>query len=247
MMFLEPFWHVVRRIAPNAGAVFKEVAQRARAGEPTLACFDADGTIWEEDIGEAMLRWLAAGRLLPKVRAPWERVYYRYERLVLADRCAGYAWAVAVMAGIKEENLTRWCEQFAAAWPNYRPKMLSLIAGLTDLGVEVAIVSATSRWLVEAAMRRVKLGSLKVLGIETKVEKGKLTREILEPVPCGKGKVLAIRKHFGRMPDLAVGDSIGDLEMLEAAQRAVVVARRGEKETEMLKIARARGWPVLWF
>lgn len=227
--------------------VFRDLARRARLGESPLACFDADGTLWAEDIGEGMLRWLAAGGLLPGTKAPWTEVWSEYEVRVRQDRCAGYAWAVAIMEGLREEDVIRWSHQFAAAWPNYRPSMVGLLRALHDIGVEVVLVSASNRWLVEAAAARMGLPSLRVLGIETRVRDGVLTGEVIRPVTCRAGKVEAISLYLGRMPDLAVGDSEGDLEMLEAAKRAIVVACRSAQKSRMVLLARERGWPVQWF
>lgn len=232
---------------PACRRVFREVARRAQRGERPLACFDADGTIWAEDIGEGMLRWLAAGGLLPGTRAPWTEVWEEYEARVRADRCAGYAWAVAVMEGLREADVIRWSEQFAAAWPNYRRPMVDLLRGLQEGGVDVWIVSATNRWLVQAAARQMGLIPERVLGIETRVRDGELTGEVVHPVTCRAGKVEAIRQRLGRMPDLAVGDSVGDLEMMEAASHVVVVGRRDHPRAEMVLLARERGWPVQWF
>ncbi len=237
----------LRSFNPACRRAIRDVVQRARAGQPPLACFDADGTIWAEDIGEGMLRWLAAGGLLPGTRAPWTDVWAEYEARVREDRCAGYAWAVATMEGLREDDVMRWSRQFAAAWPNYRPQMVGLLQGLHGAGVEVVVVTDTNRWLVEAAVERMGLPALRVLGIETRVRDGVLTGEVVQPVTCRAGKVEAIRLHLNRMPDLAVGDSVGDLEMLDASGCAVVVGRRSEPRSEMVRLARARGWPVQWF
>lgn len=238
---------VLKSFNPACRRVLSDVLRRAWAGERPLACFDADGTVWSEDIGEGMLRWLAAGGLLPGTRAPWQEVWAEYEAKVREDRCAGYAWAVQVMEGLREADIVRWSHQFAAAWPNYRPAMVGLLQALEQAGAEVVIVTATNRWLVQAAARQMGLNPDNVLGIETRVQEGVLTGEVIQPVTCRAGKVLAIRGRLGRMPDLAVGDSVGDLEMLEVAGRVVVAGRRDHPRAEMVRIARERGWPVQWF
>lgn len=237
----------LRSFHPACRRVFRDVAYRGAAGRRPLACFDADGTIWAEDVGEGMLRWLAAGGLLPGTRAPWTEVWAEYEARVREDRCAGYAWAVAKMEGLREDDVVRWSRQFAAAWPNYRPAMVGLLRGLHEAGVEVAIVSASSRWIIEATAARMGLPALKVLGIESRVREGVLTGEVVRPVTCRAGKVEAIRLHLARMPDLAVGDSLGDIEMLDAAEHRVVVGRRDQPRTEMVRLAHERGWPIQWY
>lgn len=242
-----PLGEALRSFNPACRRAFRALALRAGAGGRPLACFDADGTLWAEDIGEGMLRWLAAGGLLPGTRAPWTHVWAEYEARVREDRCAGYAWAVAAMEGLREDDVVRWSRQFAAAWPCYRPAMVRLLRGLCEAGVEVVLVTATSRWLVEAAAECMGLPSVRVLGIEVRVHDGVLTGEVVRPVTCRAGKVEAIRLHLARMPDLAVGDSAGDLEMLEVAGRPVVVGRRDQPRAEMVLLARERGWPVQWF
>jgi len=226
---------------------FREaIAPYLEEGGRRVACFDADGTLWSEDLGEAMLRWLAEGALLPRIDCTKD-VYAEYEAMVERDQCAGYAWAVECMAGIPEGQVVKWARQMAAAWPNYRPAMFDLMRGLDGAGVEVWWVSATNQWSVRAAARRMGMGEGRVLGIHCSVEADVLTGEISKPVTCRAGKVEAINEYIGKMPDLAFGDSRGDLEMMEVAAQPLVVARNDKGENDFLRDAAQRGWPVHWF
>lgn len=237
----------LRPFNPTWRRIFSEALLRAQEGRRVIACFDADGTIWAEDIGEAMLRLLAAAGLLPSEKRPWQEVYGEYEERVRKDRCAGYAWAVEVMAGLREEEVVRWSKAFAASWPNYRPQMVRLLQALEEGHVEVYIISATCEWLVRAAAGLMGIEESRVYGIRSRVQNGVLTSEVLKPITCGPGKVEAIRKYIGQMPDIAVGDSPGDTEMLEAASQALVVARRDRPSSDFVLLARSRSWPLQWF
>ena len=240
MMQALPKW-----LEPFSPAVQKAVA--AQLGEPAtgrLACLDADGTLWNEDLGEAFFRWLAAGALLPGLCAtpdPFE-TWNEYETRVKRNRSEGFTWAVKCMAGLSEADVIRWSRQMAIAWPNYRPAMAGLIAGLAEAGYEVWLVTASNAWIIQASAPLIGVDPAKVLGILVEVEGGKLTNRVIQPVPCNAGKVEAIRQRLGRMPDLVVGDSMGDLEMLESARVPLVVGRKDKPAAEMVQHAASRGW-----
>ncbi len=237
-------------LAPFSTAFQTAVA--AQLAEPKtgkLACFDADGTLWAEDIGEALFRWLAAGGLLPGLgptRDPFE-IWEEYEARVKKNRTDGYAWAVQCMAGLTETDVRRWSRQLAIAWPNYRPAMVAMIRGLTSAGYEVWLVSASNFWIIEASAPQLGVDPARALGIRVEVEHGVLTQTLCRPVTCNAGKVDAIRQHIGRTADLVVGDSMGDFEMLESARLPLVVGRLDKPGAELLSVAASRGWATHLF
>lgn len=234
--WLEPFSR------PVADAVL-----RVLDGAPgrRTACFDADGTLWSEDIGEASFRFLLAGGALPALPgADAEAVYRDYEARVDADRATGYAWAVQCMAGVAEADVRRWSRQMAYAWPNYRPAMIGLLRGLADAGVEVWVVSASSAWVVRAAVARYGVAPDRVIAMESVVRDGVLTDEMVRPLICLAGKVSAIDRYIGVRPDLAAGDSTGDLAMLQAAREPIVIGRNDQPDNALVREAQACGWPV---
>ena len=238
-------------VIPNWLAPFSQPVQDAillLMAEPgrKLACFDADGTLWNEDIGEAFFRWLIAGRLLPN-RDCASDLWAEYERRVDENRARGYAWAVQSMAGIPETDIMRWSFQMAAAWPNYRPAMATLVRGLSESGFDVWIVSATNRWTVRAAAPLMNFDPEKVIGMESVVKDGIMTETMVEPLICNAGKVTAIQTTFGRMPDVSFGDSMGDFEMLQASRQPIVIGRNDKPNRSLLAEAQTRGWPVHMF
>ncbi len=238
--WLEPFSQAFRDAVAT---------QLTTAGPRPLVCFDADGTLWNEDLGEALFRWLAAGDLLPafaKPRDPIE-VWEEYEARVAKNRAEGYAWAVQCMAGLDESDVKKWCRQLANAWPNYRPAMVELVKGLRGAGCEVWLVSASNAWVIEASAPFVGADAAQVLGMRVALEGVRLGSTMIRPLTCNAGKVDAIRGRLGRLPDLAFGDSLGDLEMLESAKQPLVVGRNDKPSAELPKIAATRGWPVHLF
>ncbi len=230
-------------LAPFDTSFAEAIASRLNpTGGRRVAAFDADGTLWYDDIGEAFARWLVEGDLLKAVHKDvfWDE----YERRVAESRIEGYTWVIQVMAGLQEADVQLWCRQMAAAWPNYRKAMIGLIAGLQGEGFETWIVSASNRWIVHAGAPHVGIPQDKVLGIETQVTDGKLTTRPVYPRPCNQGKVDAIQKHIGVKPVFAFGDSMGDFEMLAYAEQPLVVGRRDLGDNELVRQASPRGWPV---
>jgi phosphoserine phosphatase len=223
--------------------------QLETGGQHKLACFDADGTLWAEDLGEALFRWLAAGDLLPHLGRGIDphAVWHEYEAKVAKNRADGYAWAVQCMAGLKEADLVTWCRQLASAWPTYRPAMAGLVKGLRHAGYEVWLVSASNRWVIEAGAAWVGAKPDQVLGMGVELDGPRLSERRVTPLTCNQGKVDAIRQRLGRTPDLAVGDSLGDLEMLESAALPLVIGRHDKPNADLPRIAAERGWPVHLF
>jgi HAD superfamily phosphoserine phosphatase-like hydrolase len=214
-----------------------------REGERRVACFDADGTLWTEDIGESFLRWLLGGPLEGLVEEDPE-TYEKYEARVRASLTDGYGWAVQMMQGLCERDVARWARQLVQAWPTYRPVMLALVGGLAEAGVEVWIVSASNHWVIAAAGARLGLPAEQTIAVRVEVEGGILTDRLVHPIPCEGGKVAAIDRWIGRRPDLAVGDGLGDLAMLESAALRLAVGRKASKNAPLLRIARERAWQI---
>src|SRR5262245_42735214 len=89
-------------LSPDARAVVDQVLAAARPGQ--AVAFDADGTLWRNDVGEDLLRALIAEDRLP--RHPGRRdLYEEYEARVARDPASGYAFAAEVMEGWEEAAL----------------------------------------------------------------------------------------------------------------------------------------------
>jgi phosphoserine phosphatase len=216
------------------------VASLGRERPGALAAFDADGTLWREDIGEAFLRHLVSlGWVsLPDGSDPYDA----YERAVERDRVTGYAWAAQLQVGLEVERLSAEAERFARAW--VPPRLIADTQALRELcakaGLTPAVISASAQPIVLAAAPLAGFARERCRGIENRVEGGRFTAELVPPITYAAGKVAAL----GAAPGLACGDSLaGDLAMLEAASVAVVVAPSSGSPLSLL--ARGRGWPVL--
>ena len=212
-------------------------------GPPGLAAFDADGTLWEGDIGEEVLQDLVAtGSLVNPPPAPWEE----YLRRVRRDPADGFAFAVQVMHGLDEEKVRAvseriFEERFASAiFREVRACLGHLLARKWD----VYVVSASNRWSVEVGAKRLGVSAARVIGLSVLVEGGKLTDHVVQPVPTLQGKPDLLRQLAGRDPDLAFGNSVLDLPLL-LASRVPVAVGTPYPGNRFLAQARKRGFAIL--
>lgn len=194
-------------------------------------------------MGEDLLRFLAAERLLP---GAGKGVYAAYERHVQVDAARGYAFAVEVMAGLDERRLEELSRDFfdrrfaGRIFPWVRP----LLARLRREEVEIWLCSASPRWVVEAGARCLGIPAEQVIGVSCEVKAGKLTGRVQEPVSAGPGKVAWLERR-GVVATLAAGNGALDLDMLAAAVHALVVAPYDAPDSALAREGSRRGWPVL--
>jgi phosphoserine phosphatase len=226
-------------IPAELGKQIEEVGREVPFG---LAVFDADGTLWREDVGEAFLRHLVS---LGWVRLPdGSDPYEAYERAVDRDRRTGYAYAAQLMAGLSQDAVEAEARRFAAEW--VPPRRIADTEGLVGLcraaGLRPFVVSASARPIVLAAAPLAGIAAGDCRGIESEVRGGNYTAEIVDPITYAEGKVISARA--AGVLALACGDSLlGDLPMLEAARLAVAVAPRAG--SPLSAEAHRRAWPVL--
>lgn len=224
-------------------AAVRAIVQAVLDGPPVAVAFDADGTLWPDDVGEAFLRWLVEHRHVPA--GANGDAWTRYQRLLAVDGAAAFGFAVRVLEGRSEAELVEWARPLVESQfvPRLYPPMRALLAALAERGHRVWIVSASAGFLVRIAAAALGLAPDRVIGVSTRVEGGRLTADVEQPVPCGAGKVERLRALKVR-PALAAGNSRYDREMLAAAGRAFVVVERRAPREDALSMAREQGWPV---
>lgn len=230
----------------------------------TWVATDADGTLWAADVadlawhrllGERAARPAAAGvmrRLLEgagraatgEVHADAAAVYDLYRQDVIDDRAMVLAMT-ACWAGWRPEDVRAFGARLAreVVLPRAYATTGELLRGLLARGLQVAVVSGSPRLLVEEAVGGLGLPARPlVVGAETGVEGGVLGDRLLEPTPWEEGKVDALRARAGVAAPVAMGDTLGDLALLEAADRLRVLVHPRPALRE-----RARGAPWALF
>ena len=74
---------------------------------PHVAAFDADGTLWDSDLGEQFFQYQIEHCQLPKLKEvgdPWK--YYRESKS--EDPRAAYLWLAQINRGQKIEQVRAW-------------------------------------------------------------------------------------------------------------------------------------------
>ena len=208
-----------------------------------VVTFDADGTLWRGDLGEAHL--IQVDR--EEADTPgYESVHAQYLEACRDDVGIGYRLGTHVLAPRSEEVVYASCER---AWGDHRTEQFSFVLPLfreiEALGGECWIVSASHRWIIEVAARDFGIPAARIIAGDLECIDGRLTSKVIEPFPNGVGKAQAIAQHIGVAPKLAFGNSRHDLAMLEYAEHGVIVWDTTSKRESLLALGRERGWAVV--
>jgi phosphoserine phosphatase len=146
---------------------------------------------------------------------------------------------VQIYAGLREQELraaaARYVQEFVRE--RFFPEMLSLIATLRQVGVELWAVSSTNKWVVAEGIRDFGIPEDRVLAAEVRADGGIITSEIVD-VPTDEGKAATLRRIGLDHPDAAFGNSIHDLAMLEIARCPFPV----NPSPALLQAAARHGW-----
>lgn len=123
-----------------------------------------------------------------------------------------------------------------------RRRVGRLIERLGGCGWTVVVVSGSAEWAVEEAVVSLGVAPGAVRGQRVRIRGDRLTREPEPPHVFGPGKVQVLSTLLPAPPDLALGDSPNDRELLGWATHAV--AFDAGDANSIGDEARARGWAV---
>lgn len=221
-----------------------------KSGQKLYAAFDADGTLWDTDLGENFFQYQIDHRLVELPSSPWE--HYHEMKKINNDPRAAYVWLAQINKNQKLDTVQQWSQK---AFDSIQPSPIfkeqkKLIELLQKNNVQIYIVTASIKWAVEPGARALGLNTDQVIGIETAVSNGLITDEKLEPLTYKQGKAEALLKKTNQTrPFLAAGNTLGDFELLQCAthiRMAVSAASRDDRlfksENELLQKAEENNW-----
>lgn len=217
----------------------------AQAKHPIIAT-DADGTLWGGDLAvDGFWTMVTGGFVTPMaldaLRARLGRAGFpRAENMTIAARQLYEAFVRNAISDATACELMGWCyagltEQRAnelghkvlvdgGLTHRLQPEMGQVVRWAKKAGIEVYVVSASPRFVVQLAAEQVGIEPQNVIAANLAIVDGVLQPRLDEPLCYGKGKVSAIARH---LPDAQViaafGDELYDLEMLRIAQIPVAV------------------------
>jgi len=208
---------------------------------PRVAAFDCDGTLWDADSGMEFFYWLIAQELVDRHLAARALPRYQQYRAGRVDEKTMCGEMVQLCRGMPADALREAARRFFRAHIEALvfPEMLALTTALRDQGCELWAVSSSNQWLIEAEAEPFGFARERVIAAAVLEENGVASDRLLR-VPTGPDKAALLRPHLRAPLDLAFGNSVHDVAMLELAGRAFAVSPNPDLEP----IARRRGWAV---
>ncbi len=215
-----------------------------------VAAFDADGTLWDTDLGENFFHYKIDNKLVKFPPNPWE--HYQALKKKNNDPREAYLWLAQICAGQSIHTVKKWADQ---AFKTIQPRPIfeeqqKLIQILMEKGVQVFIVTASVKWAVEPGALALGIKAENVIGIETQIEDDVVTDLQKGVITYREGKVHGLLEQTGNKHAFLVsGNTEGDLALLESATelRLVVSAAARDQELfhtedKMQKLAAERDW-----
>lgn len=227
----------------------KSIESALEKGANPIAAFDADGTLWNTDLGEAFFHYQIKNDLLPSIH---KNPLQYYEDKLLHDPKKAFLWLAQINEGHYLEEIKQWSQiHFAElnAFPFFE-SVRELITFLKKLKVNIFIVTASMKWAVEPAVAILEIPSENIIGITTKIVNEMLTTEQEGILTWQEGKAQALlNKTSNLKPFFCAGNSMGDLALLEVATH-VRLANCAlpsshslyESEQQLLATAKSRNW-----
>ena len=239
--FPDAFWAETQK---TLSLLKKEVAV------PLVAAFDADGTLWDSDLGENFFQYQIDHGCVDLPAHAWN--HYLELKKKNNDPREAYLWLAQINQGQTLKQVREWSQ---AAFDEIQPvPLFSEQKKLIDLflqhHVQIYIVTASVTWAVETGARALGLAPENVIGVETLVQNNVISSEACLPITYRQGKADALlQKTKGIRPFFASGNTLGDAELMQVATHlrlAVSAASRDDKlfhsENELMKLAEKNKW-----
>lgn len=240
--FSDQFWQ-------DIGSTLKNLKE-TYPNQKLVAAFDADGTLWDTDLGENFFNYQIDQKHFALPPDPFQ--YYLDLKKVNNDPCSAYVWLAQINKGQHIDQVRQWAQQaFQSIYPNpIFSEQKKLIQLFLENKIEVYVVTASIKWAVEPGALALGLPAEAVIGVETAIENGIITDLPVFPITYKQGKVEALmKKTQGTKHFFASGNSMGDFELLKEATHirlAVSAASRDDllfkTENELLTQAKNNNW-----
>ena len=208
---------------PFSPDLFRELQNRTeeiikKTPVPHYAAFDADGTLWNEDLGEQFFQYQIDHCQLPSLENtdPWD--YYLTTKNT--DPLKAYLWLAQINAGQSLCQVRIWakkaCEQEKTQVFESQKKWINWLKGKN---VRIFIVTASIKWAVEPMAHKLGVDFDQILGIKTRIDnKGLVTDKQEGPLTWREGKALALLSHTRNIrPVFCCGNTYGDIDLLETS------------------------------
>lgn len=232
------------------------------AGDAMLA-FDADGTLWSTDVGDALFEAAVSHVSIREEARPRLAALAREHRLAedgTPSAIAARLFAAFLGGRIEEKRIAEmlvWCYagwrrddwwEFARVTlagdrlrPAYYVPTLQILRWALDQGLRCLVVSASPQPAVEAGVAALGITPANVRAARARIEHETVLPELAAPLPWGQHKVVEARARAGNAAWIAsFGDSAFDFELLRAARIGVAVRAKPELRQRLAAFPRGR-------
>jgi phosphoserine phosphatase len=238
--------YAVRVEIARADDVLAEIEALRRARPGGVVATDGDGTLWSGDIGDDLLSaFIEHGRVEDVARDAIRRDAREFaiDTSGTPAAVAKRIWDASIAGTFPDERLyelTTWCfagwshddvSAFArdvvvgtALASRLHAELARVLDGVRRSGVDVVLVSASPRAIVEAAASLVGIDVANVVAATPRWAGSTMLADVERPIPYGAGKVDGLRAKIGeRAVYAAFGDNVFDIPMLAHAHLAIAV------------------------
>lgn len=238
--FSEKTWDLIKAKIDDALSV---------TPEPWFAAFDADGTLWDNDAGNKFFDYEINNKLLDLPADPWAHVY----KIKDQSPESAFLWLAQIHKNKNIKEVRAWAKKCFEQEKNYpyHQSTKDLVEYLQFKGIEIVVVTASVKWSVEPVCVPLGITEENILGVKTKISPDGTITDIQDgPITYKNGKTSAFLEHTNNIkPLLAVGNTTGDLQLIELATHirlAVASATPDSKiyksEVELQNYAQKNGW-----
>ena len=160
-----------------------------------VAAFDADGTLWDTDLGENFFHHQIDHKLVPLPNNPWNH----YQELKQKSPQEAYLWLAQICQGRPLSDVHNWAKDALKAHhpvPVFSEQQ-KLVQLFLSKGVQIYIVTASVKWAVEPGTSFFGLAYDNVIGIETHVDNDVVSGRQKGSISYREGKVTALLEKTG--------------------------------------------------
>jgi phosphoserine phosphatase len=238
-------------VKPFSDSLWSEIKSRVEKikkteDPPYIATFDADGTLWDIDVGELFFEYQIkhCGLSLPP------NPMAHYEKMRVEKPFEALVWLSQINKGVPLKKLQGWaseCYELKKAEIPVLQSMKVLIDFLHKNDFQTYIVTASVKWSVEPFAALFEIPPENVIGTTTVVKNGTVTDEI-DLITYQDKKVEGIRIHIGKQPHLSAGNAFSDRFLIEYASHIPLAIQSNPtgtlhiSELQTKELALKNGW-----
>jgi HAD superfamily phosphoserine phosphatase-like hydrolase len=206
--------------------------------EPRLALFDADGTLWENDIADDCTIWMIGTGRIRTASQKWAE----YKRIYSDDAPAGCRYLLSFYAGMTRAELTRNVEAYWNEFMklDYIEQPVEVLHHLAAQGFRIWVVTGSPTDLLFPLLRRLPVEA--IVGMDYEADcAGVLTGRHAGISCAGDGKAEKVVSLWDGPIQFAAGNARLDEAMLRLARD---VAWAVHPHPDLEKVALAEGWEI---